>query len=51
MDDLRLILVERSPFYAKADITCDTNGQSVTDGFRRLVTDIAQLRRPEHAQT
>jgi XRE family aerobic/anaerobic benzoate catabolism transcriptional regulator len=47
MDDLRLILVERSPFYAKADITCDTSGQSVTDSFRRLIADLAPLRKGE----
>jgi XRE family aerobic/anaerobic benzoate catabolism transcriptional regulator len=36
MDDLRLILAERSPFYAKADTTCDTSGKSPTESFRHL---------------
>jgi XRE family aerobic/anaerobic benzoate catabolism transcriptional regulator len=47
MDDLRLILAERSPFYAKADVTCDTSGESVDDSFRRLLDDITSLNRPE----
>ena len=36
MDDLRLILKERSPFYAKADSTCDTTDHSVEESFERL---------------
>jgi XRE family transcriptional regulator, aerobic/anaerobic benzoate catabolism transcriptional regulator len=36
MDDLKLILAERSPFYAKADIVCDTTGKSLTESFRQL---------------
>jgi XRE family transcriptional regulator, aerobic/anaerobic benzoate catabolism transcriptional regulator len=40
MDDLRLILAERSPFYAKADLTCDTGGESLNDSFARLVAQI-----------
>lgn len=44
MDDLRLILDERTPFYAKADVTCDTTGQPLEKSFRQLrdlVTRIA----------
>ncbi len=44
MDDLRLILAERSAFYAKADLTCDTSGESVTRSFSRLLTEIAPLK-------
>jgi XRE family aerobic/anaerobic benzoate catabolism transcriptional regulator len=36
MDDLRLILAERSPFYAKADVICDTSGQTLTKSFEML---------------
>jgi XRE family aerobic/anaerobic benzoate catabolism transcriptional regulator len=36
MDDLRLILAERSPFYAKADRVCDTSGKSLTESFLQL---------------
>jgi XRE family transcriptional regulator, aerobic/anaerobic benzoate catabolism transcriptional regulator len=36
MEDLRLILAERSPFYAKADVTCDTSGQSPRQSFEML---------------
>jgi XRE family aerobic/anaerobic benzoate catabolism transcriptional regulator len=28
MDDLKLILAERTPFYAKADLVFDTSGQA-----------------------
>ncbi|WP_420464799.1 helix-turn-helix transcriptional regulator [Panacagrimonas sp.] len=31
MDDLRLILEERTPFYAKADLVLDTSGKSAAD--------------------
>jgi XRE family transcriptional regulator, aerobic/anaerobic benzoate catabolism transcriptional regulator len=37
MDDLKLILVERAPFYAKADLTCDTRGRSAQESFRQLL--------------
>jgi XRE family transcriptional regulator, aerobic/anaerobic benzoate catabolism transcriptional regulator len=36
MDDLRLILAERSPFYAKADVVCDTTGKSKAESFKQL---------------
>lgn len=36
IDDLKLILDERAPFYAKADITFDTSAQSLEDSFLRL---------------
>jgi XRE family aerobic/anaerobic benzoate catabolism transcriptional regulator len=36
MDDLKLILAERSPFYAKADVTCDTRGKTLTQSFQQL---------------
>lgn len=36
MDDLKLILSGRAPFYAKADLTFDTGGLSVNDGFEQL---------------
>jgi XRE family transcriptional regulator, aerobic/anaerobic benzoate catabolism transcriptional regulator len=36
MDDLKLILAERSPFYAKADTVCDTTGKSLTESFKQL---------------
>jgi XRE family aerobic/anaerobic benzoate catabolism transcriptional regulator len=37
MDDLHLILAERSPFYAKADATCDTTGKSLAASFELLL--------------
>jgi XRE family transcriptional regulator, aerobic/anaerobic benzoate catabolism transcriptional regulator len=36
MDDLRFILAERSPFYAQADATCDTTGNSVLESYHQL---------------
>jgi XRE family transcriptional regulator, aerobic/anaerobic benzoate catabolism transcriptional regulator len=42
MDDLRLILAERSPFYAKADATCDTSGQTLTESFKLLLASAPQ---------
>ena len=36
MDDLRLILGERAPFYTKADLCCDTSGKSLTESFAQL---------------
>jgi XRE family transcriptional regulator, aerobic/anaerobic benzoate catabolism transcriptional regulator len=38
MDDLRLILAERSPFYAKADTTCDTSGRTLQRSFEALLS-------------
>jgi XRE family transcriptional regulator, aerobic/anaerobic benzoate catabolism transcriptional regulator len=40
MGDLRLILAERSPFYAKADVTCDTSGQSLRQSFEALARTV-----------
>jgi XRE family aerobic/anaerobic benzoate catabolism transcriptional regulator len=40
MDDLKLILAERTPFYAKADVAFETSGQALPeaiDGLRTLV--------------
>jgi XRE family aerobic/anaerobic benzoate catabolism transcriptional regulator len=40
MDDLKLILAERTPFYAKADVAFETSGQALPeafDGLRDLV--------------
>jgi XRE family aerobic/anaerobic benzoate catabolism transcriptional regulator len=42
MADLRLILAERSPFYAKADLVCDTSGKSLTESFLQLKTLASQ---------
>lgn len=36
MDDLRLILDERTPFYAKADLRFDTSGRAQDDGLKAL---------------
>ena len=36
IDDLKLILDERAPFYAKADMTFDTSAQSLEDSFLGL---------------
>lgn len=38
MDDLRLILQERAPLYAKADARLDTAGNEVADSFAKLET-------------
>jgi XRE family aerobic/anaerobic benzoate catabolism transcriptional regulator len=43
MDDLKLILAERSPFYAKADIVCDTSGKSLTESFKQLKALASQI--------
>jgi XRE family transcriptional regulator, aerobic/anaerobic benzoate catabolism transcriptional regulator len=43
MDDLRLILVERSPFYAKADLVCDTSGKSLSESFMQLKALASQI--------
>jgi XRE family aerobic/anaerobic benzoate catabolism transcriptional regulator len=43
MDDLKLILAERSPFYAKADIVCDTTGKSLTESFKQLKSLASQI--------
>jgi XRE family transcriptional regulator, aerobic/anaerobic benzoate catabolism transcriptional regulator len=36
MEDLRMILAERSPFYAKAAATCDTSGKTLQESFALL---------------
>jgi XRE family transcriptional regulator, aerobic/anaerobic benzoate catabolism transcriptional regulator len=36
MDDLRLILRERTPFYGKADAVCDTTGKTLQESFAIL---------------
>lgn len=36
MEDLRLILTGREPFYAKADLTLDTSGKSIAESFADL---------------
>lgn len=36
MEDLRMILAGREPFYAKADLTLDTSGRSVEESFADL---------------
>jgi XRE family aerobic/anaerobic benzoate catabolism transcriptional regulator len=46
MDDLRLILAERSPFYEKADVSCDTSEQTPQKSFRALLSAIPQTERP-----
>jgi XRE family aerobic/anaerobic benzoate catabolism transcriptional regulator len=43
MDDLRLIVAERSPFYAKADVVCDTTGKSKAQSFQQLKVLTASL--------
>jgi XRE family transcriptional regulator, aerobic/anaerobic benzoate catabolism transcriptional regulator len=43
MDDLKLILAERSPFYAKADIACDTTGKSLMESFKQLKALASQI--------
>jgi XRE family aerobic/anaerobic benzoate catabolism transcriptional regulator len=43
MDDLRLILEERSPFYAKADLVCDTSGKSLSQSFTQLKALASQI--------
>jgi XRE family transcriptional regulator, aerobic/anaerobic benzoate catabolism transcriptional regulator len=43
MDDLKLILAERSPFYAKADIVCDTTGKSLMESFKQLKALASQI--------
>ncbi|NDY91369.1 helix-turn-helix transcriptional regulator [Ideonella livida] len=36
MDDLKRILVERTPFYAKADLALDTHGKTLEQSFAEL---------------
>lgn len=40
MEDLRLILQERTPFYAKADRVCDTSGKRPADCLKSVVTAV-----------
>lgn len=40
MEDLRIILDERSPFYAKADLTIDTSGKTPADCMEAVATAI-----------
>lgn len=40
MDDLRLILHERSPFYAKSDLVFETSGRPPADCLRALADEI-----------
>ena len=42
MDDLRLILRERTPFYAKADLTINTSGKTVGECVTALASLIAR---------
>lgn len=42
MDDLRLILHERTPFYAKADLLFDTSGKPPADCLKAVATAIRQ---------
>lgn len=42
MDDLRLILKERAPFYAKADLRIDTGGRSASQSLGDLVRAVKQ---------
>ncbi|GAC1633983.1 MAG: helix-turn-helix transcriptional regulator [Nevskia sp.] len=41
MDDLKLILKERTPFYAKADLRYDTSGKPLDGCFRELRAALA----------
>lgn len=41
MDDLKLILAERTPFYAKADFSLDTSGRTVDDSLAELTALLA----------
>jgi XRE family aerobic/anaerobic benzoate catabolism transcriptional regulator len=43
MDDLRLILAERTPFYAKADRRFDTSGRTPEASLSGLVAEIEAL--------
>ena len=45
MEDLKLILAERSPFYAKADSTCDTTGKPLDKSFQQLKALLIDSRR------
>lgn len=44
MDDLRLILSERTPFYAKADLLFDTSGQSPEACLEAVTTAVQRAR-------
>lgn len=41
MDDLRRILAERTPLYARADLTIDTSGTSVEASLQELTSHLA----------
>ena len=43
MEDLRRILNERMPLYAKAGRTVDTSGLSVNEAFNSLVNALESL--------
>ena len=46
MDDLRLILQERTPFYAKADLLFDTSSKSAADCLNAVATAIERTLAP-----
>ena len=43
MEDLRLILQGRSPFYAKADTLLDTSGQTAASSYQALREALVHL--------
>ena len=43
MDDLRKILEERGPLYARADVEIDTSGASESDALTRLIAKLGSL--------
>jgi XRE family aerobic/anaerobic benzoate catabolism transcriptional regulator len=47
MADLRRILAERAPLYAKADHTIDTSGRDATAAFHSLVVALESVSAPE----
>ena len=44
IDDLRLVLESRAPFYAKADLAFSTSGKSLDEAFAGLVALLAEHR-------
>jgi XRE family aerobic/anaerobic benzoate catabolism transcriptional regulator len=48
MDDLRRILEERTPLYARADLTIDTAGRTVQESTRQLLRMLKRGERAPH---
>jgi len=51
MEDLKRILADRAPLYAKADVTVDTAGRSVEEGYAALLRAVPAVSHIRPART